>query len=119
MVGGTVFWIDGIVFWVGGTMKFGGSKYNLYFSFKVASIENLLKSSSWSYATGDEAQLIYNGSNEQADVFLAPQILKATKRFQIDMSPFPTLVRLNEVYSELSAFQSALPERQPDAHASS
>ncbi|WOL01314.1 glutathione S-transferase zeta class [Canna indica] len=70
-------------------------------------LEKLLKEPSGKYATGDEIQL--------ADVFLAPQIHAGVTRFQIDMSLYPTLSRLNEAYNELPAFQAALPLRQPDA----
>ncbi|XP_064936717.1 glutathione S-transferase zeta class-like isoform X2 [Musa acuminata AAA Group] len=49
-----------------------------------------------------------------ADVFLAPQIYAGLARFQIDMSLYPTLARLNDAYNELPAFQAALPQRQPD-----
>lgn len=74
-------------------------------------LEKLLKDCAGKYATGDEVQL--------ADVFLEPQIYAGVNRFQIDMSPYPTLARLHEAYSELPAFQAALPERQPDAPSSS
>lgn len=74
-------------------------------------LEKLLKDHAGKYATGDEVQL--------ADVFLEPQIYAGSKRFQVDMSPYPTLARLHEAYSELPAFQAALPERQPDAPSSS
>ncbi|RWW87258.1 hypothetical protein BHE74_00003925 [Ensete ventricosum] len=70
-------------------------------------LENLLKEHAGRYATGDVVQL--------ADVFLAPQIYAGLARFQIDMSPYPTLARLNDAYNELPAFQAALPQRQPDA----
>ncbi|URE32192.1 glutathione S-transferase, partial [Musa troglodytarum] len=70
-------------------------------------LEKLLKEHAGKYATGDEVQL--------ADVFLAPQIYSGLTRFQIDMSLYPTLARLNDAYNELPAFQAALPQRQPDA----
>ncbi|CAL9149723.1 unnamed protein product [Musa hybrid cultivar] len=72
-----------------------------------AALEKLLKEHAGKYATGDEVQL--------ADVFLAPQIYAGLVRFQIDMSLYPTLARLNDAYNELPAFQAALPQRQPDA----
>lgn len=72
-----------------------------------SALEKLLAGHAGKYATGDEIAL--------ADLFLAPQIAGAIKRFSIDMAEFPLLERLNDAYSELPAFQSAVPEKQPDA----
>ncbi|XP_024026253.1 glutathione S-transferase zeta class [Morus notabilis] len=69
-------------------------------------LEKLLKDYAGRYATGDEVFL--------ADLFLAPQIYSSLKRFNIDMANFPLLSRLNEAYSQLPAFQDAMPEKQPD-----
>ncbi|XP_059652154.1 glutathione S-transferase zeta class-like isoform X2 [Cornus florida] len=71
-----------------------------------AALEKLLKDYTGKYATGDEVNL--------ADLYLAPQIHAATKRFNINMTQFPLLSRLNEAYNELPAFQDAMPEKQPD-----
>lgn len=71
-----------------------------------AALEKLLNGFAGNYATGDEVFL--------ADLFLAPQIHAAVNRFQVDMSKFPLLSRLNEAYKELPAFHAALPEMQPD-----
>lgn len=76
-----------------------------------AALEKLLKDHARRYATGDEVQL--------ADTFLAPQIEGGIKRFQIDMTPFPTLARLYKAYSEHPAFQAAHPDVQPDAPSTS
>ncbi|CAJ1941590.1 unnamed protein product [Sphenostylis stenocarpa] len=70
-------------------------------------LEMLLKDHTGRYATGDEVFL--------ADVFLAPQLYSAFKRFNIQMNEFPILSRLHETYNEIPAFQEALPENQPDA----
>ncbi|XP_042510238.1 glutathione S-transferase zeta class-like isoform X6 [Macadamia integrifolia] len=70
-------------------------------------LEKLLKEFNGRYATGDEVYM--------ADVFLAPQICIAIRRFNLDMSKFPTLSRIYEAYKVLPAFQASLPERQPDA----
>ncbi|XP_048334937.2 glutathione S-transferase zeta class isoform X3 [Ziziphus jujuba] len=76
-----------------------------------AALEKLLKDYAGRYATGDEVHL--------ADIFLAPQLYAATKRFNIDMQDqFPLLSRLDEAYSQLPAFQVAIPEKQPDAPSS-
>ncbi|CBI29616.3 unnamed protein product, partial [Vitis vinifera] len=50
----------------------------------------------------------------QADLFLAPQIHAALKWFKVDMTEFPLLLRLNDAYNELPAFQDAMKEKQPD-----
>ncbi|KAJ4717664.1 Glutathione S-transferase [Melia azedarach] len=75
-----------------------------------AALEKLLKDYAGKYATGDEVFL--------ADLFLAPQLSAAIKRFGLDMTQFPLLLRLHEAYGELPAFQNAAPEKQPDAPSS-
>ena len=49
-----------------------------------------------------------------ADACLIPQIYSA-KRFNVDMTPYPTIMRINEQCLSLPAFDAARPERQPDA----
>lgn len=72
-----------------------------------AALEKLLKGYAGKYATGDEIFL--------ADLFLAPQIYGAIRRFNINMTEFPLLCKLNEAYRELPVFQDTLPEKHPDA----
>ena len=82
-----------------------------YFSEKgFAALEALLKDHVGKYATGDEISL--------ADLFLAPQIHASINRFDVDLNPFPILLKLHETYSKLPAFEKALPENQPDAPSS-
>ncbi|XP_042018104.1 glutathione S-transferase 2-like isoform X3 [Salvia splendens] len=50
-----------------------------------------------------------------ADVFLAPQIAITAKRFNIDMSEFPTLDAIYKSCIALPEFEVSLPEKQPDA----
>ncbi|XP_016650084.1 PREDICTED: glutathione S-transferase Z2-like [Prunus mume] len=73
----------------------------------MSALEMLLKDFASRYATGDEVYM--------ADVFLAPQIVVSTSRFNINMSKFPTLNRLYESYKILPEFEASSPERQPDA----
>ena len=49
-----------------------------------------------------------------ADVCLVPQMANA-RRFDIDVSPFPTLRRIDAALNEIPAFADAAPARQPDA----
>ncbi|KAL1811738.1 hypothetical protein ACET3Z_021803 [Daucus carota] len=90
--------------------KFGPDERLPWVQFHIrkgfTALEKLLSDHAGKYATGDEVYL--------ADIFLAPQIDAAIKRFSIDMTEFPLLSRLNAAYKELSAFQDAMPEKQPD-----
>lgn len=49
-----------------------------------------------------------------ADIFLVPQ-LEVARRFETDLSPYPTVLRVDEACRALPAFQAAMPENQPDA----
>jgi maleylacetoacetate isomerase len=49
-----------------------------------------------------------------ADCTLIPQVYNA-QRFGIDLSPYPTLLRINAHCLTLAAFDAARPENQPDA----
>ncbi|HSV20723.1 MAG TPA: maleylacetoacetate isomerase [Casimicrobiaceae bacterium] len=49
-----------------------------------------------------------------ADVCLVPQLANA-RRVKIDLSPYPTLTRIEAACLALPAFAAAAPERQPDA----
>jgi maleylpyruvate isomerase len=57
---------------------------------------------------GDEPSL--------ADAYLVPQLYNA-RRFDVDLAPFPTLLRVEAAAAELPSFQAAHPDRQPDAPA--
>jgi maleylacetoacetate isomerase len=49
-----------------------------------------------------------------ADICLVPQMANA-RRFEIDLSPYPTLIRIESACNALPAFADAAPARQPDA----
>jgi maleylpyruvate isomerase len=49
-----------------------------------------------------------------ADICLVPQLANA-RRFNIDVSPYPTLVRIESACNALAAFADAAPSNQPDA----
>lgn len=52
-----------------------------------------------------------------ADVCLIPQVYNA-RRWDVDLSPFPTIARVDAHCRTLAAFDDARPENQPDAPAS-
>ena len=49
-----------------------------------------------------------------ADAYLVPQI-ESARRFNVDMTPYPTLVSIDQACAGLDAFQRAAPSQQPDA----
>jgi maleylacetoacetate isomerase len=49
-----------------------------------------------------------------ADICLVPQVYNA-RRFNVDMSPYPTIERIVAACLELDAFERARPENQPGA----
>ena len=49
-----------------------------------------------------------------ADCCLVPQMYNA-RRFGMDLSPYPTMLRIEQACLALPAFDAARPERQPDA----
>lgn len=49
-----------------------------------------------------------------ADVYLVPQV-ESARRFQVDLSPYPCIVAIDQACAQLSAFARAAPRVQPDA----
>ena len=49
-----------------------------------------------------------------AECFLVPQMYNA-RRWELDLSPYPNLVRIDAQCAELEAFVKAHPDNQPDA----
>lgn len=49
-----------------------------------------------------------------ADCFLIPQVYNA-RRFALDLTPYPTIVRIDAACQALREFEAALPQNQPDA----
>jgi maleylacetoacetate isomerase len=58
------------------------------------------------YGFGDAVSLV--------DVCLVPQVYNA-RRFDCDLTPYPTLVRIADGLRDEPAFARAAPEQQPDA----
>ena len=50
-----------------------------------------------------------------ADICLVPQVANA-RRYKVDLTPYPTIVRIDARCRELPAFAAAAPEKQPDAY---
>ena len=58
------------------------------------------------YCYGDEITL--------ADVCLVPQVYNA-RRFNVELTPYPNIERIDKTLNELQGFADAAPERQPDS----
>ena len=71
-------------------------------------VEKILSENS---ATG---RFCHGASPTLADCCLVPQVYNA-RRFGVDMTPYPTIVRIDAACKELSAFIKAHPSNQPDA----
>jgi maleylacetoacetate isomerase len=56
----------------------------------------------------------FGGTVTMADVCLVPQMFNA-RRFNCDVTPYPTLVSISSHLEQLPAFGAARPELQPDA----
>jgi maleylpyruvate isomerase len=72
----------------------------------LAGLEATVKETAGTYCLGETVSL--------ADICLVPQ-LYASRRFGVDLTPYPTLTRIEAACEKLPAFQAAYPDRQPDA----
>ncbi len=70
-------------------------------------LEAMLAPTAGAFALGDDRPSV-------VDVFLVPQVYNAN-RWRCDLSPYPTIQRINDRCLQLPAFAEAAPERQPDA----
>uniref|UniRef100_A0ABI7ZQU0 maleylacetoacetate isomerase n=1 Tax=Felis catus TaxID=9685 RepID=A0ABI7ZQU0_FELCA len=68
-------------------------------------LEQILQSTAGRYCVGDEVSM--------ADLCLVPQVANA-ERFKVDLTPYPTISRINKTLLALEAFQVSHPCRQPD-----
>ncbi|SEM52308.1 maleylpyruvate isomerase [Stigmatella aurantiaca] len=72
----------------------------------LTALEELVKETAGTYCIGEQVSL--------ADLFLVPQ-LYGSRRYGVDLSPYPTLTRIEAACGHLPAFQAAHADRQPDA----
>ena len=79
-----------------------------FLALRMAGLEEVVRDGAGRFSHGDEVTL--------ADLFVVPQLYGA-RRFGVDVTRFPTLLRVEASCSTLPAFVAALPERQPDAAA--
>ncbi|NP_001279486.1 maleylacetoacetate isomerase-like [Callorhinchus milii] len=74
-----------------------------------AALERVLQDTAGRCCVGDEVTM--------ADMCLVPQVFNATRRFKVDMTPFPTIARISKALLELKAFKVSEPSCQPDTPA--
>jgi maleylacetoacetate isomerase len=63
---------------------------------------------------GSKGPFSYGDAFTMADAFLIPQI-GAARRFAVDLSPYPTIERVEQTTKDLPFVLAARPEAQPDA----
>ncbi|XP_072618199.1 maleylacetoacetate isomerase isoform X1 [Vulpes vulpes] len=68
-------------------------------------LEQILQGTAGKYCVGDEVTM--------ADLCLVPQVANA-ERFEVDLTPYPAISRINKTLLTLEAFQVSHPCRQPD-----
>lgn len=67
-------------------------------------------------AEGGTGKCCHGDTPTLADVLLVPQMFSA-RRFGVDVTPFKTLLRIDEYCQSIKAFQDAAPRNQPDFEA--
>jgi maleylpyruvate isomerase len=72
----------------------------------LAAIESAARETAGAFLVGDAVSV--------ADAYLVPQLYNA-RRWNLDLAPFPTLVRVDSACAALPAFAAARPDAQSDA----
>lgn len=62
---------------------------------------------------GDDGYCFGGQAPGMADVYLLPQVY-AARRFNVDLTPYPRIVRVEKLALNHWAFQAAHPDAQPD-----
>ncbi|UXI03772.1 maleylacetoacetate isomerase [Photobacterium sp. TY1-4] len=78
--------------------------YHHWLTLGFQTLESLLEPQDHPFCCGDQPTL--------ADICLIPQLYNA-RRFELDLSPFPTLTRIEQQCQQLEAFRRAHPDAQP------
>ncbi|MEJ7806621.1 MAG: maleylacetoacetate isomerase [Telluria sp.] len=65
-------------------------------------------------ASGDTGRFCHGDTPTLADCVLVPQVFNAS-RFGIDLTPYPTIMRIDAACQGVPAFAAAHPGQQPDA----
>ncbi|RYZ38687.1 MAG: maleylacetoacetate isomerase [Myxococcaceae bacterium] len=86
-----------------GDEKAWGAHWNTH---GLTSLEAAVQATAGRYCVGEAVSF--------ADILLVPQLYGA-RRLGVELTPFPTLLRIEAACNELPAFQAAQPDRQPDA----
>ncbi|XP_017074600.2 probable maleylacetoacetate isomerase 1 [Drosophila eugracilis] len=79
-----------------------------WISYGFRGLETVLSQSAGKFSVGNELTM--------ADLCLVPQVRNA-RRYKVDLSPYPTTVRLYQELQLLDAFKSTHPSTQPDCPA--
>ena len=77
-----------------------------WISVGFSALETVLQTTAGLYCVGD--------SPSMADCCLVPQVFNAAKRWEVDVTQFPTIVAIEARLSKLEPFIKASPANQPD-----
>jgi maleylacetoacetate isomerase len=82
--------------------------YNHWIAEGFGALERLLA------GDGQTGRFCHGDTPGLADVVLVPQVFNAHRYQSLDLTPYPTIVRIYETCLNIDAFAAAHPDRQPD-----